>query len=455
MWYYRVMGRRGFRWCLFLGLAWAVGSCASQPGHPVVHVGPDAPLDLARFPAAAAPVSPSSLQRAVASTRGPVRIVLAPGRYRLAPSPYVDPTCGNCVEPGESVPGTVGLRVRGAGILIEGAHRDSVVIETHAGYGILFDGCADCVLRGVTVTGGVRDPDDRATNGAVVVRSGRVTIDNCRLGRNVGDSATVAATVVGIAGVVGREGSDIRLEDCVVEGNSWDGVALYRGARARIEGNVIDGLDRARGGVVGGGRGVGIGLTWDARAVVEGNVVRNYWKGIGVFVDARAEVRHNVVEDILTWGLAYWGPEGSRPWAVMEENAVYRTGACGASVRREPGPEVGREPGPGADETPTGDPAPVAGRLVGNVLLRTGQDTRYDSGEPYCMQRPIARTMVPPDFLIQGNLVHDNRQPGPWPLEPELDAEGFRAAVAPLLARLGGHPVTARSRFVQDLDPGN
>ena len=189
----------------------------------------------------------------------------------------------------------------------------------------------------------------------MVVRNGRVAIEGCRLGRNVGDSAIVASTVVGIAGVVGREGSDIRLEDCVVEGNSWDGVALYRGAGARITGNVIDGLDRASGGVVGGGRGVGIGLTWDARAVVESNMVRNYWKGIGVFVDARAEVRHNVVEDILTWGLAYWGPEGSRPSAVVEENVVYRTGACGASVRREP--ELGPEAGVGDGVAGEGEPS--------------------------------------------------------------------------------------------------
>ena len=51
---------------------------------------------------------------------------------------------------------------------------------------------------------------------------------------------------------------------------------------------------------------MGIGLTWDARAEVRRNRVSRYWKGIGIFVDARADVSHNVVEDILTWGIAYW-----------------------------------------------------------------------------------------------------------------------------------------------------
>jgi hypothetical protein len=416
---------------LVVVLVLLAASCGRPGPHPVYHLGPDAPLDR---PGAAhgVPGAPSSLQQALASTRGPVRIVLAPGRYRLTPEEYTDPGCGNCQDPTETVPATVGLHVRGAGIRIEGSHPDSVVIETNAGYGILFDGCADCVLRGVTVTGGTRDTDGRATSAGVVVRHGRVAIENCRIADNIGDSATVSAVVVGIAGVVGREGSEIRLRDCVIERNSWDGVALYRGAHAVITDNTIDGVEKASGATVGGGRGVGIGLTWDARAEVERNLVRRYWKGIGVFVDARAEVRHNVVEDILTWGLAYWGPEDSRPSAILEENAVYLTGACGASVERVP------------------DDGPPPGRLTGNIFLRTGQNPRYDSGEPYCLQRPIARAAVPAGFAIGANLLHDNRQPGDDPREPELDEAGFRAAAAPLLDRLGGQPATSSSLLVQE-----
>jgi phosphohistidine phosphatase SixA len=421
----------GYRVAALVVLTATAAGCGRTPGHPQVHLSPD-PTP-AEHAAGAFASGPSVLQQTVSATRGPVRILLAPGRYRLTPSPYEDPSCGNCADPAETVPATVGLHVRGAGIIIEGSDPERVIIETHAGYGVLFDGCADCVLRGVTVTGGTRDEDGRATSAGVVVRHSRVLLEACRIADNIGDSATVAAVVVGIAGVAGREGSEIRLRDCVLERNSWDGVALYRGARAEITDNVIDGVDRASGGVVGGGRGVGIGMTWDARAVVERNLVRRYWKGIGVFLDAEAEVRHNVVEDILTWGLAYWGPDGSRPSAHLDENAVYRTGACGASIER--GPEDGAPPG----------------RLLGNAFVRTGQNPRYDDGEPYCPQRPIARTRVPSGFRVEGNLVHDARQPGEAPLEPALDREAFRHAVAPLLERLRAQPATARSRFVADL----
>jgi phosphohistidine phosphatase SixA len=132
-------------------------------------------------------------------------------------------------------------------------------------------------------------------------------------------------------------------------------------------------------------------------------------------------------------GAGVLGPDGSRPSAHLDENAVYRTGACGASIER--GPEDGAPPG----------------RLLGNAFVRTGQNPRYDDGEPYCPQRPIARTRVPSGFRVEGNLVHDARQPGEAPLEPELDREAFRQAVAPLLERLRAQPATARSRFVADL----
>jgi hypothetical protein len=407
-------------------VVWLTGlaGCATA-GQSVVRVEPDAPLGA---PVAAA-VGPSSLQRALAELAGPARVVLAPGIYRLEAVPFVDRSCGNCTDADETVPATYGLLVSGEGMRIEGAHADSVIIETNSGYGILFDGCVECSLRGVTVTNGARDEDGRATSGGVVARDGDVTIEACRIANNIGDSTTVARVVVGIAGVVGRERAMIRLRDCVIERNSWDGVALYRGARAEITDNVIDGVDKASGAAVGGGRGVGIGMTWDAHAVVERNLVRRYWKGIGTFVDASATVRHNVVEDILTWGLAYWGPDGSRPSTIFEENVVFGTGACGASVER------------------TSEDGPPPGGLVRNVIVATGRNERYDSGEPYCPQRPIARTAVPAGFVIDGNLIHDARQPGDWPREPVLERAELLAAARPLLDRLRAQPATSRATF--------
>jgi cyclophilin family peptidyl-prolyl cis-trans isomerase/HEAT repeat protein len=381
-----------------------------------------------------------SLQRALdAAGGGPVRLYLHPGEYTLDPVSYTDPSCGNCEDAAETVPTTTGLRVAGGGIEIVGPHADSVVIRTRAGYGLLFEDCADCVVRNVTVTGGERSPDGRATDASVVARRSTLLLEGCVLRDNIGDSATVSSTVVGIAGIAGREGAELTVRGCRIMRNSWDGIALYRGARARIVGNVVDGVDRAAGARVGGGRGVGIGLTWDARAVVEHNLVRRYWKGIGAFVTADADIRENVVEDILTWGIALWGPGGAHPAARIERNVVHRTGACGVMIDRQPG---GAEPG----------------TLIDNLIIGTGGNDAYDAGEPYCWQRPIARHNVPAGFVERGNLLTDNRQPVPGGAAPAPLAEVSRAEAerraAPLLAALAARPALAGALlFSEPPDP--
>jgi hypothetical protein len=374
------------------------------------------------------------LQRALAAAAPNTTIALRAGHYMLNPVAYTDSTCGNCQDAEEDVPATLGARVSGSGIRIVGVHRDSVVIDTRAGYGLLFEDCRECVLRNVTVTGGVRDADGRATDAAIVVRRSTLTIDGCVIRDNIGDSAVVAATVVGVAGIAVREAGAVTVRGCDITRNSWDGIALYRGARAHIADNIIDGVDKAAGGRVGGGRGVGIGLTWDARAVVERNRVTRYWKGIGIFVEAEADVRENIVEDILTWGIALWGPDGATPAARIERNVVYRTGACGVMIDR-----------------PDGESDP--GTLTDNLIMRTGQNERYDSGEPYCWQRPLARHHVPAGFVERGNVLFDNRQPpaagaAPPPLA-ELDA--LPQAAANLLRTLGTHAAHAGAVVLREV----
>lgn len=413
---------------LLAALLLVAGCQPTVEGVRTLDLRPDIPLG--GDPAAHA--GPSELQMALITVQGPTRLRLAPGHYVLAPTEWTDSTCGNCQDANTPVPGTLALRLTGDRIQVVGAAADSVIIHTNAGYGILIEDCRDCLLRGVTVTGGLRDPDGQATNGAVVVRRASATIADCRIRDNIGDSATVAQTVVGIAGVVGREGAHVTLRDCRIERNSWDGVALYRGANARIHDNVVDGVDKASGARVGGGRGVGIGLTWDAQAEISGNLVARYWKGIGAFVNAQATVRQNVVEDILTWGIAYWGADGGAAVARIEENAVYQTGACGVMVSRTTG----------------GDAPP--GFLRANAIVETGQNERYDTGEPYCPQRPIARATVPDGFTITDNLLFANRQPtDTWPLEEELDEAAFRAQAASLVATLSTRPALAGSAFLR------
>jgi hypothetical protein len=224
--------------------------------------------------------------------------------------------------------------------------------------------------------------------------------------------------VVGIIGVAGREGGYVEITDSRILRNSWDGVALYRGATGIIRNTVIDGMDQARGKEIGGGRGVGIGATWDATMWAEGNLVRNYWKGIGLFVDADGTLMHNVVENVLTWGISLWDAGKGKPRARIEGNAVYRTGACGLSVVRS--------------ATDDADP----GYARGNALVATGQDPQYDSGEPYCRQTAIAAHAVPPDLPIADNLFYENREPGDGPGPRDLDEPGFRDAAGPLIGEL-------------------
>lgn len=395
-----------------------------------VQVEPDAPLD-APLPRG---TERRTLQDALAAAGGNVQIELAPGHYYLTPRPYTDPTCGNCEDSDTPVDATVGLHVSGPDIHIVGASRDQVAIHTNAGYGILFDDCEGCSLREVTVTGGIRDPDERATDAGIVVRESTVDLRECRVAANLGDSATVAEGVVGIMGITGREGSDTNVWDCEILQNSWDGIALYRGARATIRNSLVDGVDKAWGQRMGGGRGVGIGLTWDARAVVRGNLVTRYWKGIGVFVDAEAEVRENIVEEIHTWGIAYWDAGHGTPVAAIEDNVIYTTGACGAMIVR------GTPPGPDEDSP---------GSFKNNFVVRTGQNGRYDDGDPYCTQRPVAREAVPARFEIDGNLFLQNRQPGDAPREEETSRDRFREQFRLRMDDLVEYPALRRSSFVR------
>lgn len=355
---------------------------------------------------------------------------LLPGTHRLTPHPFEEPLCGNCEDPNTRVRTTVGLLVAGRGVRILGEDPATTILETNAGYGVLFEDCDGCEIANVTITGGTRDPDGHATSAAVVVRRGRVGIDNCTIRDNIGDPALIEDIVVGIIGIAGREGADLVATNNRILRNSWDGIALYRDATATITGNVIDGVDRARGRTAGGGRGVGIGVTWNARADIRGNLVRNYWKGIGLFVDADGTLEENVVEHMLTWGVSVWDAGKGRPKARVSYNAIYDTGACGLAVVR-------------ADSTDV-DP----GYVLDNAIVASGQDPRYDSGEPYCYQTAIARHAVPSAFAIADNRLFDNRHPEDAPPASDLPADVFRAHAALLVERLSRWSSLLRSDFL-------
>lgn len=363
---------------------------------------------------------------------------LAPGNYRLTATPYTDPSCGNCQDPRTPAAATLGLRIAGRGIVFEAERPSDTVIHTNAGYGLLFEDCADCVLSGVTVTGGARDADPNATDAAIVARRSSLRIEDCVIAENLGDSTLIATNIVGIIGIAGREGARLTIRGNRIQRNSWDGIALYRDAEALIEDNLIDGVDKAGGRLRGGGRGVGIGLTWNASAEIRRNRVTRYWKGIGVFVEAQALIEENVVEELLTWGIALWDAGAGRPAARIRRNVVFDTGACGISLSR----------------ARSGEPA--AGFCAENIVAKTGQDARYDSPEHYCAQCPIAADSLTADFAVGENWIWGNRRALPADSNydraaADLADAAFTAQTASLLGALARQPALARARCFAEL----
>jgi hypothetical protein len=178
---------------------------------------------------------------------------------------------------------------------------------------------------------------------------------------------------------------------------------------------------------------------------LRGNLVTRFANGIGVLGNAQSEVSGNVIEDIAGFGIAYEGAADERPVGWIEGNAIFETGACGIVIDRiaAHGPEVASGRSDGFDALADDGP----GHLVGNVLMRTSQDERKDSGGP-CAPRPIVIRNLPDGFRIADNLVHDVRQPGSGPTEPALDAEELRAAAADLLAGLSTSSALRGSRFL-------
>ena len=362
---------------------------------------------------------------------GPVEVLLLAGHHWLTPRPYLDPTCGNCEDPATPVEATVGALVTGRRVRLVGPGSGEAIVHTRAGYGILFEDCVDCEISGLVLTDGIRDTSGAATDAAIVVRRSSLRIAGNTIRDNIGDPSVIEQTIVGIIGVAGRENARMRIEGNRILRNSWDGIALYRGTQAEIVDNEIDGIDLALGRTAGGGRGVGIGLTWDARATVRGNRVARYWKGIGVFVDAQATVEENVVERIATWGLSLWDAGRGHPSARFRHNVVDSTGACGCSIVRE---SAG---------------LPEAGELTRNVFSRTGQNPKYDSGEPYCYQTAIALHAAPEGFLIADNLLLDNREPGGRPGRGDRAAAAAGVLLTNLAARITVYPAAAGSDFFE------
>mgnify|MGYP000234909970 FL=1 len=372
------------------------------------------------------------LQAVLSGKVDSLEIYLQPGDYYLSPTSITDSTCGNCEEPNQFVPATAGLEISGSYVKITGPENRSAVIHTNAGYGIYFNHCKRGIIENLSVTGGIRDPDGNATDAAIVIKNSAVTIRNNHIYGNIGDSAIVVKNIVGVMGICGRENSDLTITDNEIIGNSWDGIALYRDASATIIGNLIDGVDKASSKVAGGGRGVAVGITWNARATIDGNLVKRYWKGIGIFVDANVTARNNIIEDILTWGIAYWDAERGKPVGIIENNIIYSTGACGVSITRS-------------------QPGPNPGHLIGNVIVRTAQNPKYDAPDYYCNQCALSISSKPDNFRIDDNQFFNNRRATETLPDYDLSESEFKKYAEDLRNRLLNSALFQQSDFVKFL----
>lgn len=251
------------------------------------------------------------LQSAIDSVEDGYTIYLQAGTFIANPMDFEDPQCGNCQDPSTIAKATTGFRIIGKSLRIIGTGMDSTILVTNAGYGIYIEDCPRVTISNLTITGGIRDQDGNATDAAIVVRRSNVEVGYCEIRDNQGD---FEKTIAGVGGIMGREGAILNIHHNLIHDNSWDGIALYRGATAQISDNEIW-----------NGRGAGIGITWDAHATIIRNDIHDYWKGIGAFGNSRVGVFNNFVHDLVGWGIISSGTADM----VCRNNTVINCGNVG------------------------------------------------------------------------------------------------------------------------------
>jgi hypothetical protein len=255
----------------------------------------------------------SDLQAAIDHASDGDTLVIGAKTFEAAPTEFTDSLCGNCSEHRTPVAASHGFLIKNKSLHLVGSDKRKTVLETNSGYGLFFLNSPNSSVGNLTITGGKRDPDGNATDAAIVVRNSRVRIHDLNIIHN---DHRIANVVVGIGGVFGREGAEMAIENCNIEGNGWDGIALYRGASAVVTDCTIK-----------DGRGAGIGVTWDASCIAFRNAISGYWKGIGAFGTAWVIARNNAVFDNLGWGIIATG----KSFMDIANNIVNHNGNCGVA----------------------------------------------------------------------------------------------------------------------------
>jgi parallel beta-helix repeat protein len=305
----------------------------------------------------------SDLQTAINKSTDGDTILVSPDTFSAQGTLYIENLCGNCQNHQTKVQASRGFLIENKQLIIIGSGQDSTILNTNAGYGVLFVNSPGSQISNLKITGGRRDRDGTATDAAIVARSSRILISNCLISDNTNKPESL---VVGIGGIFGREGAELEIRDNIIKNNGWDGIALYRGATAVIHDNIID-----------GGRGAGIGVTWDAAALIYRNTVKNYWKGIGAFGSSRVVASNNLVADNLGWGIIVTGSG----YMDVTNNVVVHNGNCGLAIWSDS----------------------ASGRFANNIVVNNGWRDEW-----VCPQVGFWNYGYPDRFVISHNNIFNN-----------------------------------------------
>lgn len=326
------------------------------------------------------------LQTAIDNAVDGDTIRIGPGLFESKTYPFAETLCGNCQTHITKVNASRGFLIEDKDLVIIGSGVDSTTFITNAGYGVLFLNSPNSIITKVKITGGKRDPDGNATDAAIVVRNSRVTISECLIIDNTDRPEELA---VGIGGVFGREGSELFILGNRFFNNSWDGIALYRGATAIIADNDIK-----------GGRGAGIGITWDASAQIYRNKISNYWKGIGAFGTSRTIVSNNLVTDNLGWGIIVTG----KAYMDVTNNVVMKNGNCGLAIWSDV----------------------CSGRFANNIVTENGWREEW-----VCPRVGFWNYGYLKNFIISHNNIYNNHD-GEYRDMPDLTDKSGNISVEPM-----------------------
>lgn len=335
------------------------------------------------------------LQAAIDAAAFGDTLILAPGEYTATPVAFIDTLCGNCAEHRTPHHASYGFKVAGKSLWLVGSGTEATILITKAGYGVFFDDCPDAGIMNCAITGGIRDTSGMATDGGIVARNTHLTVQNCWIRDNTDYPDSI---IVGIGGVMGREGADLTIRDNRISDNTWDGIALYRGATATIADNVIH-----------QGRGAGVGITWDATATVVRNQVSQFWKGIGSFGATRVVCRNNIVYNCLGWGIIATGTS----YMDCANNIILRNGNCGFGL-------WGKE---------------AHGRMTNNIIAYNGWREEW-----VCPQVGVWNYGHPLLFPMSYNVLWENAA-GDWRDMPDYTDENGNVHVDPLWDTLTFFPL--------------